>query len=276
MNYRHAMDTFHRMGWGIEFHEQPTRDTWAGKRIRGESRLDVKGPIGKQFFEVKLGEDMELVVLDSNKKEAAILVMLKDHQARHGYQNVSKLLLGHDDRQLYVAAVPLSTRDVSNAKDRLKPRRVVEAEREAGVKTKDKNRHKTKAWKRQGDFFFVPAPEFDVESSWKNKIHLHEPINQRGGRAHIVEELYRIGGESGYANGNRWISVDAYHDLPAAEKKTWRWAPRNPRAYARGRVTHPEHPTCILNGWHEICPNTEAAARDISGRPVWRNMAFVD
>ena len=275
MYQKPVMDAFHRLGWDIEIDERPTR-YWHGNAHRGDSRLDVRGAIGRQKFIASLGEDMELVVLDSNKKENGILVMLKDHQARHDRQNVSKMLLGHDERQLFVAAVPLHTRNVAEAKDLLKPGRVVDAERQAGVKAKDKNRRKTKAWLRQGDFFFVPAPNVEIVDSWKNKIHRHEPINQRGGRSHIVEELYRIGGEGGYANGSRWITTNQYQKLSSEEQFGWRWAPRNPRAYARGRVTHPEHATIILKGWHEICPNTEAAARDRFGRPVWRNMAFID
>jgi hypothetical protein len=273
MNEKRVMDAFHAMGWGIEIQERVTRDLWDGRRDRGTSRIDVKGKIGKQWFEATVAEGTEWVILDSNQKESGILIMLKDYEARYDRQNVSKMLVGHDERQLFVAAVPVNTKSVAEAKDRLKPAIVQNAERRAGVRAKDKNKHRNTAWARQGDFFFVPAPNADID---EKLIHRNEPINQRGGRSHIVQELYRVGGHSGYWDGSRWITIGQYMRLPAMDRLRWEARTRGARVYARGRITHPQHATLVLKGWHLVCPNTEAAARDRFGRPVWRNMAFID
>jgi hypothetical protein len=36
---------------------------------------------------------------------------------------------------------------------------------------------------------------------------------------------------------------------------------RNPEAYARGRVTHRDHRTVTLRGWHRVYMSTESEAR---------------
>jgi hypothetical protein len=45
---------------------------------------------------------------------------------------------------------------------------------------------------------------------------------------------------------------------------------RNSGVYVRGRVSHPDHRTIHLNGWHQVVMNTETQA------PAMRNVAFLD
>jgi hypothetical protein len=46
------------------------------------------------------------------------------------------------------------------------------------------------------------------------------------------------------------------------DAKHWNWSRmmRNPEAYVRGRVWHPDHKTVVLDGWHRVLMNTENQA----------------
>ena len=50
----------------------------------------------------------------------------------------------------------------------------------------------------------------------------------------------------------------------------WTRMMRNPRAYVRGRIWHPDHKTIVLDGWHRVVMNTEGSA------PGARAVVFLD
>jgi hypothetical protein len=45
---------------------------------------------------------------------------------------------------------------------------------------------------------------------------------------------------------------------------------RDPELYATGAVSHPDHNTIVLHGWHRVLMNTEGEAR------AMRHVAFLD
>jgi len=45
---------------------------------------------------------------------------------------------------------------------------------------------------------------------------------------------------------------------------------RNPMAFVRGKVKHPDHATIRLNGWHRVEMNTENLSRAMA------SVAFLD
>lgn len=47
------------------------------------------------------------------------------------------------------------------------------------------------------------------------------------------------------------------------EAARWRWRPatRDATVYARGKVSHSDHSTVHLQGWHRVVPNTETGSR---------------
>ena len=45
---------------------------------------------------------------------------------------------------------------------------------------------------------------------------------------------------------------------------------RNPQVYVKGRVSHPDHKTIVLPGWHQVHMNTEHRSA------AMQNMAFLD
>jgi hypothetical protein len=125
----------------------------------------------------------------------------------------------------------------------------------------------------QGEWFFVPSPGFVVDA--KRILH-REPIRRSGGKAHIVEEVYRSGGEAVYYSETkrRVLTVPQYRKLlqqrPAAVKEDWRIMQRDMSVYGRGTVRHPDHRTITLQGWHRILMNTEARA------PAVQHAALLD
>jgi hypothetical protein len=52
-------------------------------------------------------------------------------------------------------------------------------------------------------------------------------------------------------------------NLDAAE---WRWQVmrRNPVAYVRGKISHPDHATIRLDGWHRVAMNTESQSSSVA------------
>ena len=37
----------------------------------------------------------------------------------------------------------------------------------------------------------------------------------------------------------------------------WRYMVRNPEAYVKGAIRHPDHKTIVLHVWHRVTMNTE-------------------
>jgi hypothetical protein len=116
---------------------------------------------------------------------------------------------------------------------------------------------------RQGEWFFVPVPEFDAAGL---VVHRHEPLRRGRGKPHVAEELVRRGGEFVRINGRfpNGLNEEEFRSLIASEPResrgNWVTGTRNPTAYVRGRVRHSDHLTVPLQGWHRVVPNTEDGA----------------
>lgn len=250
-------------------------------------RLDVGRDRSGEFFIVDVREDVEASVLDVDGDH--VLLMFReflgksDERDKRGEEDKFKSLIGHDERQLFVAAIPENTpvSTVFQAKEALKPEEVRAVEKGAGTKTKHKHKRKTLARLRQGDFFFIPAGAMLISD--KAVIHKNEPISRGRGTSHICSELIRLGGENRYF----YATPDILRKFPLglSEKdrakyvsenpkaKRWRWEVRrggNIKVWARGTVRHPEHATLVLDIWHEVVPNTEAQSKTA------QHLAFVD
>jgi len=125
----------------------------------------------------------------------------------------------------------------------------------------------------QGEWNFVPAPRLAVDAK---RILRHEPIRRSDGRTHMVEEIFRTGGEAVYYSEARRcvLSVRQYWKLlqqrPQAVKEDWRIMQRGMAVYGRGTVLHPDHRPITLHGWHRILMKTESSA------PAIKHVAFLD
>src|SRR5438046_10209301 len=124
---------------------------------RGAPRIDVaRGGFDIRF--VGSGSEVDVEVVDVRPRERHLLLLVRDGDEK------SKFLCGHDERHWFVAAIPESARGVSGiaeAMRALQPQSVQEAV--ARKRPKDPLRRKNDAYVRQGEWFFVPAPDLVVD-----------------------------------------------------------------------------------------------------------------
>jgi hypothetical protein len=233
--------------------------------------LDVRADRKGEFFEViaEPGGEAEVAVLDVQPADRHLLLLLREGKDK------SKFLCGHDERHWFVAAVPewAPVGTVRQAKEALKPAEVQAAQARRGLRAKARNRRKTAAYVRQGEWFFLPVPGFAVD---EKLVLRDEPLRRGGGKPHWAESCYRTGGETVYVcsrhpNG---ITEAQYKGIlagnPNAKRWGWRTMRRNPAVYVKGRIRHADHATIALHGWHKVLMNTEGQAR------AMRKVAFLD
>ena len=156
---------------------------------------------------------------------------------------------------------------VVTAKEALKPAAVQNLERGKRGKRAKRLRRKTDVFIRQGEWFFIPAPDVQVN---ENLILSNEPIRRGRGKPHMCEELYRDGGTTVYVCGRypNGLTMDPYRKLlkrnPDAAKWNWQTMARNPIVVVRGKITHPDHATIRLDGWHRVLLNTETGSSSVA------------
>jgi len=258
---------FARMGARVEFGQLMKRNRLSGRMVSEDLALDVRQDGHGEYFLISRAQasTTELVVLDVQPSDRHLLLLSRSAAEKH------RFLLGHDERHWFVAGIPESTpvSRVRDAKQALKPDVVQSSER--GIRTKDRDRRSNAARIRQGEWFFVPAPNARVD---RFLVLRNEPIARGGGKPHVCEELYRFGGETVYVSPGapNGLTNEQYQALSEDERSRWNWRVmrRNPKAYARGRVRHPDHKTVMLDGWHEVLSNTENLSH------AMRNVAFLD
>ncbi len=162
------------------------------------------------------------------------------------------------------------------AKEALKPRAIRLRQSQLRVPTRLQNRRKNAAFRRQGEWFFVPASAWNRDPI-NDKFVLHnEPLRRGAGKPHIVEQLFRVAGELVYVcpKAPNGVSEAWYRQLlqnrPGAAQWGWQALRRNPRVYAKGRIRHSDHATITLPDWHRVVLNTETETETM------RNVAFID
>ncbi|MHB8969623.1 MAG: hypothetical protein ACYC3X_05600 [Pirellulaceae bacterium] len=250
------------------------RNRW--RLSSGPVVIDVLHDRHGEFFDIQANDTADVEVLDVQSKDRHLLLMVRQPNQRPGSPDTkAKFLCGHDERHWFVAGVPekAPVSSVVTAKEALKPDLVRNREQGKRGKRQKRLRRKTDVFIRQGEWFFVPAPDVQVQ----DKLILpHEPIRRGRGKPHLCEELYRLGGTTVYVckqhpNG---LNMVEYRKVlkanPDATKWNWQTMVRDPVVYVRGRITHPDHATIRLNGWHRVEMNTENRAQAMA------SVAFLD
>jgi hypothetical protein len=247
----------------------------SGERGRNERllTLDVQSDAGGEFFDIRLRKpaDLGLEVVDLRRRQRHLLLQAHEGASRHYY------LCGHDEQHWFVAAVPGRGETLTNvfrAMEALKPPEVLEAQRRQGIKGKDLQRRKNAAYIRQGEWFFLPAPKLHVQRKF---VLYNEPLSRgEGSKPHWAEMLYRKGGEEVYVSDAypQGLRSDAYRSLikDRPRTKSWHWRQmfRNPEAYVKGKIRHPDHKTIELHIWHKVVMNTEGQSE------AMRHVVFLD
>jgi hypothetical protein len=271
MNGHAILETkFTRIGARLKLSHEPPPRTFT---VSGTGRvvLDIRSDRQGEFFSIHAtGQGTDVEVLDVQPSDRHLLVLV-----RTGGQK-SKYLCGHDERHWFVAAVPESAPvgTVRAAKEALKPATVQDAQARHGLRARARNRRKNAAYRRQGEWFFIPAPGLKVDA---RLVLRDEPIS-RGNRSkpHWVDLCYRIGGQAVYVCSRHPSGVTEHQyqrivsDNPEAKRWGWRLMRRNAEVYVRGRVRHADHAAITLHGWHRVVMNTENQSRAMA------NVAFLD
>lgn len=264
------------MGARMKVREIPSRwrqgdRTWISP---SDFAMDIRRDGDGEFFELRvpthLSESFDVSVMQSEPKQRHLLLLVRKSDEK---SQLDRFLCGHDEREWFVAAVPGGASSVRQAMDALQPKDVRDALARHPVSSRKRYARKNRAFRRQGEWFFVPEPSFMVD----NKLVLHnEPLRRGSGKPHIVEQLYRTGGETvhvcaRYPNG---VTPDEYKAIlqqhVGATGWGWRSMRRNPGVYARGTVRHSDHATITLPFWHRVSMNTETQSRTMA------NVAFLD
>ncbi len=259
---------FARIGARLKVADRASRRT----RISGPISLDVQTDRKGEFFEVvrQPGAGAEIAVLDLQPADRHLLLLVREGMDK------SKYLCGHDERHWFVAGIPekAPVGTVRQAKEALKPAEVHIAQARQHLKAKARSRRKNAAYRRQGEWFFLPVAALVVDDKL---VLANEPLSRgNAGKPHWADFCYRTGGEAVYVCSRypRGVTLSQYQKIVASNSKAkgwgWRTMQRNPGVYVKGRIRHPDHATITLHGWHRVVMNTEGQSR------AMRNVAFLD
>ena len=276
MNTQPIESGFAQVGARVKVREIPSRwrqgdRSWINPT---DYSLDIQRDSNGEFFELRvpthLSDTLDVTVMQSEPKQRHLLLFVRKPGDK---PQLDRFLCGHDEREWFVAAVPGGASSVRQAMDALQPAPVRQALASHKVSTKKRYARKNRAFRRQGEWFFVPEPSLVVD----DKLVLRdEPLRRGAGKPHMVEQLFRTGGETVYVSSKHPNGL-----LPAAYKRLlktdtsaarwgWRMMRRDMGVYARGAVSHADHATITLPFWHRVMMNTETQSRTM------RNVAFLD
>ena len=264
------------MGARVKVREIPSRWTqgdrsWISPQ---DYSLDIHRDGKGEFFELRvpthLSDALDVTVMQSEPKQRHLLLFVRKPGDK---PQLDRFLCGHDEREWFIAAVPGGASSVRQAMDALQPAPVRQALASHKVSTNKRYSRKNRAFRRQGEWFFVPEPAFVVDPKL---VLCNEPLRRGAGKPHMVEQLFRTGGETVYVSSKHpnGLLPEEYKRLmksdPSAARWGWRMMRRDMGVYARGAVSHADHATITLPFWHRVLMNTETQSRTM------RNVAFLD
>jgi len=267
------------MGARFKVREIPTRQVtvpvWMRRSFpQPDYAVDLRRDRHGQFFELGvpdvLRDSLDVTVMQAELKQRHLLLLVRK---TGDCPQLDRFLCGHDEREWFVAAVPGGASSVRQAMEALQPKAVRDALAKNQVSSRKRFARKNRAFRRQGEWFFVPERSFTVD---EKLILRNEPLRRGGSKPHMVDQLYRTGGETVYVckrfpNG---FTPSEYRAMllnnPSASRWGWREMRRNPGVYVRGSVRHSDHETITLSFWHRVLMNRETQSRTMS------RVAFLD
>jgi len=276
MNAKNIESKFAAMGARIKVREIASRWRQGGRTwvSPADFAVDIRRDNAGEFFELRvpthLSETLDVSVMQAEPKQRHLLLFVRKQGDK---PQLDRFLCGHDEREWFVAAVPGGASSVRQAMDALQPKDVRDALTRNHVSSRKRYARKNRAFRRQGEWFFVPEPSFVVD---EKLVLRNEPLRRGSGKPHLVEEIFRSGGETVHVcrrhpNG---VTPDEYRSIlqrsPEAAAWGWQVMRRNPGVYARGTVRHSDHATITLPFWHRVMMNTETQSRTMA------NVAFLD
>ena len=228
----------------------PPRRTWRGLEVE-RRRIIVQN----DAFVLMLPPSTRAVVLDSRRTERHLVLSVQDPGAAP-----QRFLCGFDERHWFAAAVRGHT--VASARDSLMPIAVRDTAMRAGIRHADLHRRHTKAFVRQGEWFFVPEP---IEPDALLIRHREPLVRPGGGKPHVCDELVRGQGEMVWHHPE--FAPNGITDAEFEQQVEWMreakaWTrrmrvTRDVAVHVRGAVRHPDHATIYLGCWHRVYLNDE-------------------
>jgi hypothetical protein len=265
----HLLQKFERIGARVKINTIPDQmlGFWQRRQtITGNFSIDIRNDKNGEFFELNIphSNPPKLEVLDFQPKLRHLLLLARQNDGK------DKFLCGHDERHWFTCAVPgQSVSTVLTAMNALQPAEL----RRAGTPHKFLLNRKNGRFIRQGEWFFIPEPRLVVSEQFV--LH-REPISRGRGKPHWLENAYRVAGEKVYVSPHfpKGLTETEYQALLnrdlSARIIQFRVMVRDAIVYARGTVSHRDHATITLHGWHRVLMNTEHEARAAS------NIVFLD
>src|SRR5215831_12114369 len=198
MNTQSIESGFTQMGARVKVREIPSRWTqgdrsWINPQ---DYSLDIQRDGKGEFFELRvpthLSDTLDATVMQSEPKQRHLLLFVRKPGDK---PQLDRFLCGHDEREWFIAAVPGGASSVRQAMDALQPVAVRRAIASNKVSTNKRYARKNRAFRRQGEWFFIPEPSFVADDKL---ILRNEALQRGGGKPHMVAELYRTGGETVY------------------------------------------------------------------------------
>jgi len=269
---------FSAMGAKVKFIEGKTN---ARRRsFNDDSFQNFSINISNGQFVINKSEDISLQIADLDKEgRHLLLVATIPNLDRPGLPNATqRYLCGHDERDWFTCAVPATAKiakNINEAKEALKPKELIELERNTVKKKNKQKRHRYAKGigkiHRQGEFMFVPMPDWGPT---KTMMVLKKEPMRANGRPHVAAEVIRIGGRTVYTLGAKVLESEQFNELQKNDPKDaskWRMEKADPTVYAKGTIRHPDHKTLNLGDvWHKVLVSTEKNAS------FARNVLFVD
>jgi len=248
--------------------------------------IDVKKDKKGEYFDILSSPEVDIDVVNIDVKDRHLLLNAKIPNVNPFEKpDMIKALCGHDERHWFSSQVNASATTIANAKDFLKPKEVVESQKRKNVKKKNWNKRTNDGYKRQGEWFFIPAK---ISNPNPDLILEKEPLvlsGRRGGKPHIARYAFRRGGDTVYIPNNMFNKGDTKIDWEERSRvnagltnderndffkkypftKEWSWRPmtRNPELYVKGTIRHPDHKTITLRGWYKVIVNGEIRGANV-------------
>ncbi len=183
MDTSNLFTKFTRIGARLKVADRPSNRRRVGS---GVISLDVQEDRDGEYFEIarSAAVGLEVAVLDVQPADRHLLLLVREGGEKQ------KFLCGHDERHWFVAAIPESAPvgTVLQAKEALKPSAVRVAEDREGLRAEARNRRKNAAYRRQGEWFFLPVEGMQVD---EKLVLRDEPLSRgNGGKPHWVDFCY--------------------------------------------------------------------------------------
>jgi hypothetical protein len=263
MNTKQIESKFTAMGARLKVREIPQ---WVPYNRQNDYSLAIQRDRKGEHFELRVPVHLrgllDVFVIQSEPKLRHLLLFVRKTE-NEAKPTLDRFLCGHDEREWFIATVGGGASSVRQAMDALQPAGVKAALARNPVSSQKRYARNNRAFRRQGEWFFVPEPAVMVP---ENLILHNEPLIRGAGKPHWVEQLYRTGGETVYVCAQRpnGLLEREYRKLlssrPSADHWEWRIMRRNPGVHVRGTVRHSDHAPITLPCWHQVFLNSEVGS----------------